>query len=144
MCRRAALVAFFFASFVSLRGQPVVIAGCLPRPEFAPVIVENIGLKVTFKCDHATPLELIRTVGFQTRLPIGVILGVDPNALSREKHSYDLDHVDARSALLEAIEGTGYTIRDEDNVMVLIAGDLTSHQRDLLAHEYDGFKPGSG
>jgi hypothetical protein len=141
MFRVVALITLLGASVFPLLGQSSIALGCLPRPEFAPVILKKTELLVTFKCDSATPLELIRAVGFQTRLPIGVALGNDLDALST-KHPYDLDRVGARSALLKAIEGTGYSIRNENNVMVLIAPDMTPHQRDLLTHEYRDFKPG--
>jgi hypothetical protein len=74
---RSALLALFGISFLSLWGQGGDTPACLPHDEFAPVLVKNPGMKVTFKCDHATPLELIRAVGFQTRLPIGLVLGRD-------------------------------------------------------------------
>jgi hypothetical protein len=142
MFRVVALITLFGASVFPLLGQSSVASGCLPRSEFAPVVLKKTENLVSFKCDSATPLELIRAVGFQTRLPIGVALGNDLDALSRTKHSYDLDRVGARSALVKAIEGTGYSITNENNVMVLIAPDLTPHQRDLLTHEYRDFKPG--
>jgi hypothetical protein len=105
--------------------------------------VRNPARSVTFKCAQATPLDLIRAVGFQTRLPIGVALGKDLNALSKAPHSYNLHHVDARSALLKAVEGTGYSIRDEGSVILLTAGDLSPRQRVLLTHSYRDFRFGS-
>jgi hypothetical protein len=140
MWRSVALLALSGISFLSLWGQGGDTPACLPRDEFAPVLVKNPEMKVTFKCDHATPLELIRAVGFQTRLPIGLVLGRDLDALSKTKHSYDLDNADARPALLKAIEGTGYSIENENQVVVIIAGDLAPRQRDLLAHRYSNFR----
>jgi hypothetical protein len=140
MWRGVALLALFGIGFLSLWGQGGDTPACLPRDEFAPVLVKNPEMKVTFKCNHATPLELIRAVGFQTRLPIGLVSGRDLDALSKTKHSYDLDNADARSSLLKAIEGTGYSIKNEDEVLVIIAGDLAPRQRDLLAHQYSNFR----
>jgi hypothetical protein len=116
--------------------------GCLPRGEFAPVLVNNPEMEVTFKCSQATPLELVRAVGFQTRLPIGVVLGRDLDLLSMTTHAYYLENADARSALSKAIEGTGYSMKDENGVVVLIAGDLAPSQRDLLVHQYSNFGTG--
>jgi hypothetical protein len=118
--------------------------GCLSEQEFAPVAVNNPGSKVTFKCDRATPLDLIRATGRQTRIPIGLVLGRNPGILSKAAHSYDLEKVDARFALLEAIQGTGYSLNEENNVLVLIAGDLAPRQRRLLTQPYADFKPGTG
>jgi hypothetical protein len=87
---------------------------------------------VTFQCDRATALDLIRAVGFQTRVPIGVVLGRDADALTSATRLYDLKDADVESALTQAIEGTGYTIHREGSVIVLIAVDLALRQRDLL------------
>ncbi len=110
--------------------------------EVAPVIGSNPNAVVTFKCDHATPLQLIQATGRQTRVPIGVVLGNDPTLLSKAPRSYDLENVDAKSALLEAIAGTGYSLNESNNVLVLIAGDLNPRQRMVLDHVYEDFKPG--
>jgi hypothetical protein len=86
-------------------------------------------------------MDLIRAVGRQTRIPIGVVVGQDSSALDRPIRPYDLKKLDARSALQEAIQGTGYTLRDENSVLVLIAGDLTDRQMDLLTRTYSDFRP---
>lgn len=122
---------------LSAQNQPS--HGCLARAEYAPLLVINAGSKVTFKCDQATPMDLIRATGRQTRIPIGVVLGNDEDALSRPVYSYDLEGADARSALLKAIEGTGYSLKDENHVMVLIAGDITQRQEELLTHRFSNF-----
>ena len=114
--------------------------GCVPRQEFAPVVVENRGAKVTFKCKEATPLDLIRATAFQTRIPIGVAMGRDGGVLEEAKRSFDLQNVDARSALLDAVRDTDYTIGEDNGVLVLMAGDMTARQRDLLTHVYSDFK----
>lgn len=136
MWRYAALLVVSGIGFLSLWGQVINTSKCLPHGEYAPVLVENPRRVVTFKCDHATPLDLIHAVGFQTRTPIGIAVGGDPDALSKDTHSYDLEDADVRSALMKAIEGTGYSVREEDQVMVLLAGDLSSRQKELLDHVY--------
>lgn len=110
--------------------------------EYEPVLVGNPGMKVTFQCNRATAFDVIRAVGDQTRIPIGVALGRDSDALTKTTHSYDLENVDARSALGQALEGTGYSVKEESGVLVLIAGDLAPRQRDLLAHPYSNFGKG--
>ncbi len=142
MWRSVALLVLSGISFLPLWGQDGSTLGCLPREEFAPVLVKNPEMKVTFKCDHATPLDLIRTVGFQTRIPIGIVLGRNLDSLSKTTHPYDLENADAKSALLKAIEGTGYSIKNENHVVILIASDLTPHQEDLLVHQYSNFGVG--
>lgn len=116
--------------------------GCSTEPEFAPKMVRNVAPTVTFVCDRATPMDLVRAVGRQTRIPIGVVMGQDSSAIDRRIRSYDLEKVDARSALQTAIEGTGYTLRDENPVLVLIAGDLTARQMNLLTRSYSDFRSG--
>jgi hypothetical protein len=109
--------------------------------EYAPVLVENHDATVTFKCHQATPLDLIRATGRQTRIPIGVVLGKDPSLLSKPRR-YDLEKVTARDALLEAIRSTDYSIREEGGVLELIAGDLAPRQNGLLLLHYSNFKLG--
>lgn len=116
--------------------------GCTTELEYAPKVVGNVDSTVTFVCDRATPMDLIRAVGRQTRIPIGIVVGEDPGLLFKPIHSYHLVKVDARSALQEAIEGTGYTLRDDNPVLVLIASDLTDRQMDLLTRTYSDFRPG--
>lgn len=110
--------------------------------EFAPIVVVNLGNKVTFKCEQATPLELIRATGYQTRIPIGLVLGRDQNALSKTRHSYNLKDVDAMAALREAIKGTGYSLKEKNHVFILSAGDVTTRQQQILRYRYSDFKPG--
>jgi len=140
MLRAFAIIVLVACNGIFLNGQS---KGCLSEQEFAPVVVNNPGSTVTFKCARATPLDLIRATGRQARIPIGVVLGRNPDVLLKARHSYDLEKVDARFALLEAIQGTGYILNEENNVLVLMAGDLAPRQRRLLTQPYAGFKPGS-
>src|ERR1700677_3067121 len=111
-------------------------SGCLPSVQYAPVLVENPSARGTFQCAKATAFDAIRAIGFQTRIPIGVVLGRDPDALSKMSRRFDLADVEAKSALLSAIEGTGYSIEEKDGVMVLVAGDLAPRQSELLDHSF--------
>jgi hypothetical protein len=115
---------------------------CSAQIEFAPVLVSNPDTVVTFTCDHASSLQLIQAAGRQTRLPIGIVLGNDPTILSRTMRSFSLAKLDAKSTLLEAIAGTGYSLNESNGTFVLIAGDLTSRQRQVLDHVYPDFKAG--
>lgn len=135
----AIIVVFAAASTGCLRSQNMPSQPCIAPGEFAPLLVPNNGSRVTFQCDRATPMDLIRASGQQTRMPIGIVLGQDLNALSKPVRSYNLKDVSARDALLEAIQGTGYSLREEDHVTVLFAGDITSRQMQLLKHEYSDF-----
>lgn len=124
-------------------GQTAKARGCSVQSEFAPALADQATSEVTFVCDHATPHELIEAIGHQTRNPLGLVLGKDPNLLSKTRKAYALEKVDIRSALQEAIAGTGYSLKKSNQVFVLIAGDLTSRQRQVLDHEYPDFKSGS-
>jgi hypothetical protein len=121
-------------------GQTEKAQGCSVQSEFAPVLVNNPNSVVTFKCDHATALQLIEATGRQTREPIGIVLGQDQTLLSKTRRTYNLEQLDGRSALLEAIAGTGYSLKTSNGVSVLIAGDLTSRQQRVLDHEYADFR----
>jgi hypothetical protein len=116
---------------------------CLASAQFEAALVNNAGSEVTFGCRDATSLELIESVGRQTRIPIGIVLGKDPDLLSKTKQSYRLFDVDAKSALLEAVTGTGYTVSESDDGFVLTAGDLTSRQSQVLRQKLVDFRAGS-
>jgi hypothetical protein len=143
MWKVAAIIVLAGCGVICLSAQNRETQGCATRGEFAPVSVSNPDSKVTFKCDRATPLDLIRAIGRQTRIPMGVVLGEDLGVLSKSSRSYDLEKVDARFALLEAIRGTDYSLEEENPVMVLMAGDLTPRQREPLTFSFSGFRPGS-
>jgi hypothetical protein len=141
MWKVAAFIILAGCSPVCLTAQSNETQGCTARPEFAPVIVKNPDSKVTFKCDQAAPLDLIRAIGRQTRIPIGIVLGRDPSILSKPKQPYDLENVGARLALQKAIQDTGYTLEEKNHVIVLVAGDLTARQQDVLTYPYSDFGP---
>jgi hypothetical protein len=129
MLRVLAISLLFSLSSGYLRAQNHQSEECRTPAEFAPVIVSNPSATVTFKCAHATPLDLIRAIGRQTRIPIGLVSGPDPGMLEKPQHSYDLEGVTAQNALNEAIRDTGYSLREEGGVFLLMAGDLTPHQK---------------
>jgi hypothetical protein len=135
-----AVVILVSCNAICLSGQIIAEQGCVEKQEFAPVVVENSGAKVTFQCKEATPLELIRVTAFQTRIPIGLAMGRDRGVLEETKRSFNLQTVEARSALLDALRDTDYTIREENGLLVLMAGDMTARQWDLLTHQYSDFK----
>jgi hypothetical protein len=141
MWRVAAFIILAGCNAVSLNAQSNQVQGCGAREEFAPVVVENPDSRVTFKCHRATPLDLIYAIGRQTRIPIGIALGLDASVLSKPTRSYDLENVGARLALQEAIQDTGYMLEEENHVTVLVAGDLTARQQDLLTYAYSDFGP---
>jgi hypothetical protein len=140
---RASLVIFLVGCcFIPASGQSERSQGCSAGAQLDPFFVSNPDLEVSFACDHATALQVIEATGRQTRHPLGIVLGEDPTLLSKTRRSYNLEKVGIKTALQEAIAGTGYSLREEDNVFVIVAGDLTPRQRQLLTHEWSGFKPG--
>jgi hypothetical protein len=60
--------------------------------------------------------------------------------LEKPQRSYGLEGVTAQSALTKAIRDTGYSLREEDGVLVLIAGDLTPRQANFLYLHYANFQ----
>jgi len=132
---------FLALSLGCLHAQDRQSDGCKTSGEFSPALVRNPFATVTFNCTHATPLDLIRATGRQTRVPIGLVLGPDSSKLEKPQRSYDLEEVSARDALTEAIHGTGYVLREEGDVLVLVASDMTPYQESFLYLHYDGFLP---
>jgi hypothetical protein len=85
---------------ICLSGQSIA-RGCVENQEFAPVVVEKSGAKVTFKWKEATPLDLIRATAFQTRIPIGLAMGRDRSVLEEAKRSFDLQNANARFSIFK-------------------------------------------
>jgi hypothetical protein len=140
MLRLLAISLLFSLSCGCLHAQNIQSDGCKTTAKFAPGFVSNPSATVTFKCTHAAPLDLIRATGRQTRIPIGLVLGFDPSVLEKPQRSYDLEGVTTQNALTEAIRDTGYSLREEDGVLVLIAGDLTPRQANFLHLHYANFQ----
>ena len=137
---RYLLVALLFAGTLSLPGRTHALVNCLPDQEFEPRIIHNFGDKVSFNCMQATPFDLIKAVGYQTRLPIGIVVGADPDVLFKPLENYHLTQVDASAALAEAVKNTGFSVTEEHGVFILTASDLTPHQRSLLNHQFSNFE----
>ena len=143
MWKSAVGILLLSCGFTGLNAQSQQAARCSTEQEFAPALVDNPDLNVTFKCGQATPFDLIQAIGRQTRIPIGVVLGRDTDALLRERRPYDLENAPAESALREAVRNTGYTLNQEGPVWVLTADDLTYRQNLLLTQRYPEFKQDS-
>lgn len=69
------------------------------------------------------------------------MLGSGPDALSKSSRSFDLEKVDAKFALLKAIQDTGYTLKEENQTIMLTAGDLLPRQKSLVDLRYSVPKP---
>lgn len=139
MWRACAATFLLSCSFAMLHAQNQKEATCSTPMDYEPVLVDNHAQQVTFKCVQATPLELIQAVGRQTRIPIGIVFGRDANALTKERHSYDLENVTPETALQEAAHDADYTLNQEGAVWVLVADDLSSRQSSLLLQTYSDF-----
>jgi hypothetical protein len=144
MRRWACVVLVILGGAASMWAQSALPLGCWAAPDSEPTLVANPLSTVTFQCKNATRLELIRAVGRQARIPIGIAMGQDVGILEKTKQTYDLNNVDAKTALHEAIAGTGYSLEEKDGVIVLMAGDMTPYQRELLTYRLKDFGGGSG
>ncbi|HTF69912.1 MAG TPA: hypothetical protein VK638_45260 [Edaphobacter sp.] len=121
----------FFASVTAHNVTSRIVAA--PSPP-APAVV-NLSLR-------AAPLEILREIGFQTRVPIGIIPGEDSGALCRTKKTFVFLGEDPRSALDAMAQELHYTLNEEDGVFLLAAPDVTSHQRDVLDHRFRVYRHG--
>jgi hypothetical protein len=137
LCLPAALSAQQTTAPMPIAMQSALAAkssGTAPTPH--PTV--NDTSTVNYTKDETTPFDLVIAVAKQTQVAIGLVLGQYPDALHAPR-SYDLRDVDARTALLEAVRGTGYFLKEKSGVFEIYAGDLTSRQRDLLTHRYQNF-----
>jgi hypothetical protein len=142
--RKWASVLLILGAAVSLSAQSVASPSCWATQDYEPTMVANPLSTVTLQCKEATRLDLIRAVGRQTRIPIGVAMGQNVGILEKTKRTFDLANVDAKTALQEAIAGTGYSLEEEAGVIVLKAGDITPYQRELLTYRLKDFRSGPG
>jgi hypothetical protein len=139
-----ATVLFLLGSDCS-RGQGAIASRCAAQLEFAPKLVDNPNRVVTFRCNQGTALDLIESAGRQARIPIGLVLDARQEIIFHTKRQFDLIGADAASALREAIRETGYELKQEGDVLVIVPVTLTDRQRNLLALRLTNFKtlPGS-
>ena len=137
-----ASIPLVFVCFAFLPGwaQNPGSEGCLASAQFEPALVSNPKTEVTFACRDATALELVESIGRQTRIPIGIVLGEDDARLSKTRRNYRLFRVDAKSALAEAVVGTGYSVSESNAGFLLTAGDLTSRQTEVLRQALVDFR----
>lgn len=117
---------------------------CLATGFYEAPLIPNPDAKVTFKCDQATPLDLIRSIGRQTRVAIGIVPGQNPDILTKEKRAFDLNAVSIETALTEAVRNTEYTQELDAGVWVILAGDRTLRQNQILTQRYPDFKTTAG
>jgi hypothetical protein len=120
--------------FAPVTAHNVTSRRAAPPSPPAPAVV-NLSLR-------AAPLEILREIGFQTRVPIGIIPGEDSDALCRTKKTFVFLGEDPRSALDAMAQELHYTLNEEDGVFLLAAPDVTSHQRDVLDHRFRVYRHG--
>jgi len=94
---------------------------------------------VTFVSADTTALRAVLEVGQQTRQPLGIIFGANPQKLCEIRHAFNIRSDQPRDALDEVLGNTGYSIEDDDGVLVLIPPDLMSWQQTLLDYRYESF-----
>ena len=133
MLRSFGVIALFLLGSSCLRGQGTGASKCAAQVEFAPKLVENPNRIVTFRCEEATVMDLIESVGRQTRIPIGLVLDARHELPFHTRRKFNLDSVDAESALNTSIRGTGYELTREGDVLVITPGIVSDRERDLLA-----------
>ncbi|MBB5338442.1 hypothetical protein [Tunturiibacter gelidoferens] len=144
MLSQLVATALFLLGSGCSQGQSAIASKCAPQPEFAPKLVDNPNRVVTFRC-QGTALDLIESAGRQARIPIGLVLDARQEIIFHTKRQFDLIGADAASALREAIRETGYELKQEGDVLVIVPVTLTDRQRNLLALRLTNFKtlPGS-
>lgn len=96
--------------------------------------------RVTFGSAEASPLNVIAAVGLQTHTPIGIVFGQHQQTLCDKKHGFSIKDQLPKDALVRAVAGTGYSVRERSGVFVIAAPDIPNWQRKLLKHRYRVFK----
>jgi hypothetical protein len=128
------LLSAMLCLFASVTARNVTSRRAVAPPPPATALV-NLSLR-------ATPLEILREIGLQTRVPIGIIPGEDSGALCRTKKTFVFLGEDPRGALDAMAQELHYTLNEEEGVFLLAAPDVTPHQRDVLDHRFRVYRHG--
>ncbi|MBV8672256.1 MAG: hypothetical protein JOZ33_02375 [Acidobacteriaceae bacterium] len=94
---------------------------------------------VSFVSTDATALRAVLEVGQQTRQPLGIIFGENPQKLCEIHRPFQIHDEQPRDALDQAVRDTGYSIKEQDDVLILIPPDLFGWQQTLLDYRYESF-----
>jgi len=94
---------------------------------------------VTFVSSDASPLDAVIATALQTHAPVGIALGERQKILCESKHHFEIKGETQRDSLVDALRGTGYSLREEQGVLVVVPPDLTPFQQELLSHHFDAF-----
>jgi hypothetical protein len=94
---------------------------------------------VNFKSATSTPLDVIIATGVQTRAPIGIVFGEHQLTLCNGRRDFDITGATPGIALAEAIRDTGYSLKTQNSVNVLVAPDMLAWQQQLLDYRYVTF-----
>lgn len=131
----------FISAYLTTSSAQTNHSNSSPQQSLAPLIVKNGSDHVTFLEAHAPPLDLIRAIGLQTRLPIGVVLEADDRVMTATRHNYSLKQVEAEVAIAEALRHSPYSMKVMDGVVVLAPTHLTSSERAVLGQAVHNFGP---
>jgi hypothetical protein len=87
-----------------------------------------------------TLLQALAEIGLRTRQSLGIVVGEDQTALCKPRTGRLPSDLTTREAVEELAELARYTVEEHDGVLVLIAPDITKHQRDLLLYRTERFE----
>lgn len=107
----------------------------------SPLIAQSTGASPgpAPEAHQMSVMQAIGAVGLRSRQPIGLVLGRDYKRLCRLGVDFDLEGVAAPEALQKLAELSGYTLQQDGAVVLLIAPDTETWQRDILTHQFSNF-----
>ena len=122
-CRTLLLTLLFASQLIS---HPLFAAQLSARDEHSP--------------GKITLLQALAEIGLRTRQPLGLVVGEDQTALCRPRTERPPSDLTAREAVEELAKLALYAVEEHDGVLILIAPDITKHQRDLLFYRTERFE----
>ena len=116
----------------------IVIGFLLLVPSGAVMATDQTRL-VTFSSKQIFPLDAVMTMALRVGIPLGIEFGESDNGLCSNRRDLAIDKQDASHALHQAVEGTGYTVAEQNGVIVLRSPRISDREMSLLQLRYSSF-----
>jgi hypothetical protein len=98
---------------------------------------------INFAGKNLPPRDALLSLGLQTGLPVGIELGDDIDGLCTQPTSISVRAMTPVEVVNAIVKGTGYAVRREDGVILVVTPNLTARQQSLLDYRYELFPAGT-
>lgn len=106
-----------------------------PEPEKSQTPINQ---PINLVLGNIKPLDAVLHIAALYRIPLGIAFGTHP-LLCSESRPTTIRAGNFLDALSQAVAGSGYTATHHGDAYILVAPDLTEHERKVLGHRFDRF-----